>query len=777
MAANAQGIELSDEEKKFIAEHPVITATNELDWAPLDFIQNGEAEGFSIDYLNLVAEKVGLKIDYIGGYLWQDLLTMLENKEIDMAQSIIQTPDRSKYLIFTRPYLDMPMVFFGRTGSTRIETIDDLKNKIVGTVIGDLSHEILVNEYPEIKIAEYNDTVSALKDIAIGKIDLFVDIYPVTNHMLNQNMLTNISIVGDSFFLHDGDSDSISFAVRDDWPILKTILEKGMDAVTVSEFNALTEKWQTNVKDEVIAEYAIGLDLTEEEINWLSKNKIIKVATDPNNAPLEFIDQNGNISGLAGSYLSLFEEKLGITFEWSGSNNWTESLEHIHSKQAHMVSVVNNTIERREFLDFTDPILEASYMIFAREGGQLFGNLDALNGRTLAQIKDFSITEIISRDYPNINIIQTDDVTEALSLVATGQADAYVGSVPITAHHIALEGLTQISAVGETSYRSRNSMAARIDLPHLASALRKAMASISPLERTEISRAWLGIEFEQQENYELLIRSSIIAIVIIGLILIWNYSLQKEIRQRKAAELAAENASIAKTRFLANMSHELRTPLNAIIGFSDVILSGMAGEIKSQKQKEYLADIKNSGEHLATVINEILDLSKIEAGKWRLDITEFNLDDCITQSIKMIMPLANSKDINLKYEYQISNEYSQIQSDIHVIKRIIINLLSNAIKFTNEGGNIECNCFVKDEEKIFIEIKDNGIGIPEERIEQVLHPFEQGHESHNLNEEGTGLGLAIVNELATLIGGEIRMESEFGIGTTVQIILPLQKNL
>ncbi|MBT5767307.1 MAG: hypothetical protein HOI58_10705, partial [Kordiimonadaceae bacterium] len=153
-------------------------------------------------------------------------------------------------------------------------------------------------------------------------------------------------------------------------------------------------------------------------------------------------------------------------------------------------------------------------------------------------------------------------------------------------------------------------MAVRKDLPLLASAIQKAMQSVTAREKIEITRKWLGRNFESFENSTLLIRAMIICFIILSLILIWNYSLRREVNQRKKAEAEADAANIAKSKFLANMSHELRTPLNAIIGFSDAMLAGIAGEIKEPKQKDYLNDIRSSGEHLSTVINDILDLSK-----------------------------------------------------------------------------------------------------------------------------------------------------------------------
>ncbi|MDG1709353.1 MAG: transporter substrate-binding domain-containing protein, partial [Emcibacteraceae bacterium] len=450
--AQDSNIGLTDEELKWLSEHPTLTATNELDWAPLDFYQAGKAQGFSIEYLNLIAEKLNVKIEYVSGYKWEDILLKLKNKEIDIAQSIILTPERSEYLEFTKPYLDMPMVFFGRKGSPRLRTLDDLKDLKIASVTGDYTDEIYKNNYPELDIYEYSDTVSALKDIAIGKIDVFADIYPVSQYLLNQNLLTGIGILSDDFFLTEDETDNIRLAVRDDWPILKTILEKGMDAVSPQEFSKLAEKWQTTAIALEIPKTTYEIGLTAEETQWLNQNKIIKVATDPNNAPLAFLDQDGKISGMAGSYLKLFEDRLGVEFQWSGSENWTQSLEQIHAKEADMVSTANNTPERREFLTFTESYLNISYMIFARQGEEAFGNLDALAGKTIAQVNSFSITKLIKDNYPDINIYETNSAEEALQALAIGEVDAYVGSIAMTAHYIVEEGLTQIVAVGDTPF-------------------------------------------------------------------------------------------------------------------------------------------------------------------------------------------------------------------------------------------------------------------------------------------------------------------------------------
>ena len=175
------------------------------------------------------------------------------------------------------------------------------------------------------------------------------------------------------------------------------------------------------------------------------------------------------------------------------------------------------------------------------------------------------------------------------------------------------------------------------------------------------------------------------------------------------------------------------------------------------------------------MINDILDLSKIEAGKWRLEENEFSLHGCLNDAIKMLASQAEQKEITIIYQPLPIKSSVKIYGDINAIKRIFINLLSNAIKYTPGGGKIECQINKQRNGQVKIEISDNGIGIPRDRIEHVLSPFEQIHKEHDLNEEGTGLGLPIVKNLIELHGGKFTLTSEVNVGTTAVITLPCSR--
>ena len=775
-------VELTPEEIAWIKEHPVITSTNEMEWAPLDFVDDGEAIGFSIDYLNLVASKVGLKIEYVNGYAWDVLLAKLEAKEIDMAQSIIKTPDREVYLNFTDPYLNLPMVYFGREGADRINSIEDLKGKRIGVVIESISDRIYTEDYSHLNIIKFDSTVEALKALSAGAIDIHADILPVSRYMIRTNLLPGIEVVGDKFFPETENADLIRLAARKDWPELNSILSKGMAAVSAMEFRDIAEKWQTQ-QNFVISD---GIGLTPEEKTWLSANRVIDVSIDLNQAPLEFLDDEGNISGMTGAYLKLIGDKLGIEFRNGGAENWQQALEKIKSGDTQLITFASITEERREFLTFIDSYIDVVHMVFARENGEIYGNLDSLSGRKIAQVNGDAIKESIERDYPTIEVVGAETSADALRMVALGEVDAFVGSIPNVTNIVNTEGLTNITVVGDTPYRAENAFGIRKDLPLLASAMQKALRSVSAEEKAEISRAWIGFQSEPEINYTLVWQVLFIGLVIVVLILIWNYGLRREVERRKeiereliksqrVAKLAqseAEQANQAKSAFLANMSHEIRTPLNAIIGFSEAMLGGVGGDVKSDRHKEYLTDIKNSGEHLSTVIKDILDLSKIEAGKWQIEENTFNFEKSIKEVFTMLSPQAEAKNITLIYDAEDKISSATVSGDESAIKRIFINLISNSIKFTGDDGYVECNVSANRNGNIVVDIKDNGIGIPSDRIDKVLNPFEQVHADSDLNEEGTGLGLSIVQKLVELHNGKFKLESEYGLGTTASITIP-----
>lgn len=253
-----------------------------------------------------------------------------------------------------------------------------------------------------------------------------------------------------------------------------------------------------------------------------------------------------------------------------------------------------------------------------------------------------------------------------------------------------------------------------------------------------------------------------------------TYVGQKTIEAKNALSnlllIEAEKANKSKSDFLANMSHELRTPLNAIIGFSDILAREMFGSHSNQKYGEYSAYINNSGQHLLSIINEILDLAKAESGKLSLEEEEVELLSCIEECMRTCRHGAETGGVRLGLARQQDDAVAL--ADRRLLLQIILNLMSNAVKFTPGGGEVEISVKADAVEGIFVTVTDTGIGIPPDNIERVMRPFEQVENTYARKHGGTGLGLPYAAKLAQLHGGSIGLESQVNNGTKAVLYLP-----
>jgi two-component system cell cycle sensor histidine kinase PleC len=230
----------------------------------------------------------------------------------------------------------------------------------------------------------------------------------------------------------------------------------------------------------------------------------------------------------------------------------------------------------------------------------------------------------------------------------------------------------------------------------------------------------------------------------------------------------AEEANQTKSKFLANMSHELRTPLNAIIGFSEVMGSGMFGTLGSEKYAEYCHDILTSGHYLLEVINDILDMSKIEAGRMKLDMETLDLSTTLAESLRVVSGRADDKHLVVDTDIEGT---VPVVADRRAIKQILVNLLSNAVKFTPDGGKITVRCRRR-RNSVVLMIADTGIGIAPQSLARLGKPFEQVESQLTKTYHGSGLGLAIAKSLTNLHGGSMKLRSKLGTGTVVCVSLP-----
>lgn len=277
------------------------------------------------------------------------------------------------------------------------------------------------------------------------------------------------------------------------------------------------------------------------------------------------------------------------------------------------------------------------------------------------------------------------------------------------------------------------------------------------------------VAFDDAATSQRLVRVGLLALLVVAAYIVGAVAaqLRRQQHELRDANIRIDAASEAKSRFLAAVSHDLRTPLNAILGFSDILLQRLFGDL-NEKQEEYLRDIRGAGEHQLSLVNDLLDLSKIEAGKMELHPVPFSLRELLQQTQSVVAPLAEAR--HLRLELDLAADLPTIQQDPARLRQVVLNLLSNALKFTPDGGTVRTQAESHDG-LITVAVSDTGVGISAEDQAKVFEEFQQVGASARSG-QGTGLGLAIVRGFVRMMGGEVTLRSAIGEGSTFSVTLP-----
>ncbi|MGB4388538.1 MAG: transporter substrate-binding domain-containing protein, partial [Caldicoprobacterales bacterium] len=372
---------------------------------------------------------------------------------------------------------------------------------------------------------------------------------------------------------------------------------------------------------------------TEQELSFMKNHPIIRLGVDPNFVPFEFIDEHGSYKGIAADYLAIVSEKTGLEFEIIDLP-WPEAYDMALAGEVDALPAIGKTSERQEHFLFSEPYYYYKRVIVTRDIDTNINSIDDLEGYTVAVQRNSSHHSYLL-DYPKINLSLYDSVEAALTDVATGTEKAFIGNLATTNYLIRSTGLNNLRFISfEAEKQQALHFAVRKDFPELISIFNKALSSVTDSERLAINNKW--IELDTSPDYGPIYRLLSIAGAIITIIFLvsvfWITRLRKEIKQRKLiqvdleqSKLEADLANEYKSRFMARMSHEIRTPLNAIMGISYLLKNTDL----TLTQSMYTDRITQASNSMLSIINDILDYSKLEAGKVELEMTSFNMDQVI----------------------------------------------------------------------------------------------------------------------------------------------------
>lgn len=540
-------IPCTPEELAWLAAHPVIRVHNEMNWPPFNYNENGQPKGYSIAYMNLLAQRLGITVEYISGPNWSAFLDMLKAKELDVMLNIVNTSDRRTYINFTDDYIHTLTGIYVQQESPGITTLKALEGKTVSVPKGFYHEELLKRHYPLINLHLVNDNLAALESVILGKADAALSELAVTNHLMMEHSIAGLKLSGkvaDSRF-----DNVLNIGVRKDWPLFRDILQKAMQSITYGEKSRLKQQWLPIQ----ISEKTAGVVLTEKERNWLQQHPVLRLGYDIDWPPIEFADADGNYQGIAAEYVKIVSESLGVTIEPAAPQSWQDTMAAAKAGELDILAALTPTHQRKTFLEFTTPYLRLPLVIVTGLEYSYISNISALADKTVAVVSNYASHEFMANNYPELNLALVIDAEEGLRAVRRGNADAFVGSLAAVSYIIGREGIPGLKISGETPYSYRSAMAVPKDRAVLAGILQKALNAIPEQRRTEILNRWVSVKYERGFDYSLLWRVIGAAVVLLIAILFWNRRLRSEIGQRQQAEIQLENQKDLLEEILDNI--------------------------------------------------------------------------------------------------------------------------------------------------------------------------------------------------------------------------------
>ena len=549
-------IPLNAQEQNYILNNKVIKVSNEMDWVPFDFVNNGKPSGYSIELLNLLASKLGLEIQYINGYSWDQLIELFKENKIDLLHSLTFNESRANLGIYSQPYLRYQTHYITQDSIPFIHSIKEVEDKTF--VVGkNWSTDLyLQKHYPNIKVVRVNSTKEILDTVASNENYIGLLNRKVAQFLIQKNNMLDLKISGWCKEIDNEDSQMLYFLAHNEAGELISILNKALDSLSLAEIEELNAKW-------------FGSDLMKKdpqltllEKKFIEQNKKIKIKVNPNNPPFEF-EQNGKAVGIAVDYVKLSANNVGLDVEFvlDDSDDLTtynimETTKTPYSTK--LFEIKNKNLINR--FSFGRAYLSYPIMIITNKKSQYINSLANLSNKTIVLENNSILNEFLKKDHPRINIKNVQTSQEALQLVNDEKVDAYVGNLGVANYMSNFENMDNLKIASSTEYGNiQYSFIAPKNWPELATLLSKGFEKIPQVEHNAIAQKWFSFPTIEKIDYALIWKILGFVVVILLFFIWWNRTLSIEKNKTKEAlnslqrsqkKLKDKNDELAQSKLL-----------------------------------------------------------------------------------------------------------------------------------------------------------------------------------------------------------------------------------
>jgi len=544
---------LTKKERLFLSTLKKLKVHNEMNWPPYNFNNLDQPKGFSIDIMNLIAKKMGIDIEYISGYSWNEFLELIKNKDIDIMLNIVNTKERREFIKFTTSYGQTLPSIFVLKDENRFDSLKSLEGKTVAIPKGFYTQGLLEEKHPKIKLHLTKGILEALKALMFKKVDAVVTDYGVAIYLMEKNGITTIKAINP---VEDRSFRSpLNIGVRDDMPMLRNILQKGLEQISEEEFIQLRRKWFGSIFYEE-TKNSSKIEFTDDEKKFFKNKKEIIACIESNRMPYSNYSSNKYI-GITPDYLKVFSKELNTPIKILNTNSQAQSNNYIREDKCDILPATVIIPDYLKEFKYTTEYLFSPLVIATKIDKPFVSDIDDLENKTIGVIEGSAYKENLLNYNPRLKIKTFRTINEGLFAVNKNQIFGLVDALSTISYNISKEQLHNIKIAGKLNDSWNFRIATKKETPELISIFQKLINNIDINEHDKIQNKWSSIKFEQGFNYSLFfkIALALVTILIFIILYLWNVKLKKVIRKRKRIGKELEN-SIKNFQTLVNSTIE-----------------------------------------------------------------------------------------------------------------------------------------------------------------------------------------------------------------------------
>lgn len=534
-------LQLTAKEKNYIIEHPVLRVQNIPNFPPYNYIENGIAKGYIIEILQLMAEELGVKLEFVPMKSWAQSLEELSRGELDIIPQIVQNSEREVFLDFTEfsqtKYIPAIVVKSG----TSLRTLDDLEGKKVAVVNKGFLHTLLKEQYPNIKLHLSNNFKENFELLSSGKVDASIDEFSLTHFFINEDWLTNIEV----YKLSELQPSSLKMGVQEGNALLKSILEKVNAKLSYETISQLRTKWMNMHQSQVV--------LNQNQIEYLLEKASLTVCVQSNYMPFEGVEQS-EYQGMLSEYVKMFEKELPVSITRKVVANADEALQNLRTKQCDFVpfSEIDDDVES----EFNHSLIynDQPLVIAALQSSPFIKKMAQLNDKKVGIFLDKHHFELLKKEYPKIKFSRVKSIDEGLEKIMKGQLYAMIDLLAPLGYHIQKSQFNQIKIAGKLDEVKKLSMASLKSEPLLNSVINSLLQAIPEEKHQKIESNWSFVKYQEEVDYSTVILVVIFFIFIILLVLYKNQSIRKiNQKMEEYIKIVDENVLTSSTDLRGNI--------------------------------------------------------------------------------------------------------------------------------------------------------------------------------------------------------------------------------